>query len=87
MENSVYVIKIYGVDPRGQVIGVTGEASFGKQLDNSCLGTGGIPVNLRTFHIGGSSVTYAWDKPMCDENKGKIEGFEFMVSQITCYSV
>jgi len=76
---SIYVIKVYIVDSRGQVIGVTDEVPLGTQSPNSCMGPQGAPVNLRTYYAAATSITYIWDRPSCDEKFGPVEGFEYLV--------
>lgn len=78
-EQVFYAIRVYVVNRQGEVVAKTAEFNVGSAADQSCAGQGGVPTNVITEYISETTISYAWERPQCDESYGPIEGYEYLV--------
>ncbi|CDW52276.1 protein sidekick [Trichuris trichiura] len=78
-ERIIYAIRVYLVDKEGEVVAVTDEFNVGSEGAKSCTGVSGVPLEVKAYVITQNSMTFTWNRPVCDESFGPIEGYEYKV--------
>uniref|UniRef100_A0A915K1K6 Uncharacterized protein n=1 Tax=Romanomermis culicivorax TaxID=13658 RepID=A0A915K1K6_ROMCU len=69
-EKNIYVVRVYIVNAKGEVVGVTDEFNLGSQSSTSCTGSSGVPTNVHSSSSSSTTITYTWSRPrykQCNE--------------------
>ncbi len=74
-----YAIRVYVLNRENEVIAKTAEFNVGSAADESCAGLAGVPLTVVAEYISETGIQYTWQRPVCDESFGPIEGYEYLV--------
>ncbi|ULU01578.1 hypothetical protein L3Y34_001716 [Caenorhabditis briggsae] len=74
-----YTVRIVAIDDQNKVVARTEELTVGEAAESSCVGSAGVPTNIRSTDVDSESIKLEWDVPQCDETHTPIDGYEYIV--------